>query len=239
MNKLFYGITMLLALVSCTSSTKDPVEYVKVELINPTANPLIASIYNNDGWFVKDTVPPFTSVIDSVEVGSYSIGVKGPNDSFVYFPTENPNRISDTAHFEMVPDSAGGNKKLRYKFVKRSFKQSYAGRYAFDLTLDSTNRYAVADIRFMYGVKDKKEYYKEFMKTTSDGKKFVSVVYKGNGPMVFPEHTTKTFDDFPESMRTFYNTKYLMPYIFPIPKEVEPKEVLNYLVKEYVILKEE
>lgn len=223
-------------LLSCTHDPQK--EWIHVEFINPTEDPIVATLFDDGGYSVKDTVQPFSSVIDSVQVGAFSVGMKYKNGDFDYFPRETPEKAADTLHYEFTADK-DGKKSLRYKIQNRFFQDQYAGRYAFDLSLDSTNRYAVADIRFMYGQKDKKAYYKEFMKVTNQGKNFVSAVYRGSKPMVFPKFATRTFDEIPESITTYYNYKGFVPYIYPIPQDVASKDVLTYLVKEYVLLEEE
>jgi hypothetical protein len=174
----------------------------------------------------------------------FSLGVFKTNGDFEYFPHKTKDREKDTLNYGFKINKKTQEKSFQYKFRRRNYKDMYVARYAFDLSLDSLNRYAVCDIRFMYGNNkgdgqvDKRRYYDDFLKVTKKGKNFIYSINKGNFVMLFPEKCTKTFSPIPDEMTTYYNTKYMEPYVFGIPKEIENKEILNYLVKQYVLIQE-
>jgi hypothetical protein len=243
MKKILYCIVIAITMVSCSPSattdkkeTKAPEkDWVYVEFMNPTDDSLIAIFLDTTGLALRDTVPPHTSVMDSVLEGNYTFVSIQKDGKNLYIPHETPELLADTFNFKYRVDEKNDSlfgikmRPLRYDKVHTET------RYLFDLSVDSTNRYALTDIKFRYGGKGTA--LAAFKKETNNGKNFIYSIYKGHLPMIIPYYTVKALNDIPESISTYYGVKFSLMYIYPIPKEVGPKnkDIFSYLMKTEVL----
>ena len=234
MNKLSYYVSLLsisTLLFSCdTSNSTTTEQMVKVEFLNPTADTITAKIFSHDGWIVKENVPPYSAVLVDIESGNYSISAENKAGDFDYLPKEDVNDQLDTTVYAITTDEAN-EKSVRYRFNYRLSDKNFIARYAFDLSFNKENLYATADIRWLYGNEEEKDVAADFIKSTQNGKNFVSSVQTGEKMMLFPERAAGAFDKIPDEMTVYYNTKHIFPKVFSLPDTVTREQSANYLAK--------
>lgn len=232
-------IAVLFLTTACdeAGSYREPAKTVKAEFINPTKDTLYARVFAEEGWIINTPVPPFSSVIEDVEEGLYSVAAFDTDGNMgEFFPRGmDADSLKDTLNYGITIDAEDQSKSVRYNFRERLFKNLFTGRHAFDLTFDETHVYPVADIRWMYGVEDESKMRQEFLTVTQNGKKFILSNRTGNQFMVFPEKCSGPFDPIPEEMTVYYNTKNTFPKVFMLPPGMPASESANHLVKELIL----
>ncbi|HHG85779.1 MAG TPA: hypothetical protein ENJ82_13610 [Bacteroidetes bacterium] len=231
------GILLLATGCGEMGTYKEPVKTVAVEFINPTADTLYGKVWAEEGWVNNVAVAPFSSVIEQVEEGLFSVGaVSTTGDLLRYYPSGmDAETLKDTVNFGITLDADDGGKTVRIRFRNRLFHNLYTARYAFDLSFDKSHIFAVADLQWMFGAESEKSMREEFLRVTEGGKKFILSLPHGDNAMIFPEHTTGPFDPIPEAMTVKYNIKSIMPKIYLLPDSVEASQSANYLVKKLIL----
>jgi|GEM_PF-4747242 len=232
-------IAVLFLATACDEpgSYTEPAKTVKAEFINPTNDTLYARVFDEEGWIINTPVPPRSSVIEDVEEGLYSVAAFDTDDNMgEFFPRGmDAENLTDTLNFGITIDPEDQSKSVRYNFRERLFKNLFNGRHAFDLTFDQSHVYPVADIQWMYGVEDESKMREEFLKVTQNGSKFILSNRTGNQFMVFPEKCSGPFEEIPEEMTVWYNTKSVFPKVFMLPPGVPASESANHLVQELIL----
>lgn len=240
MNRLI----LLLAVVALSvASCDEPGSYepekktVEAEFINPTADTLYARIFDEGGWIINIAVAPFSSVVEQVEEGLFTVGAMNTDGKLQqFYPSGvSAENLKDTVNFGITTDPEDGSKSVRYRFRNRNYKNMFVARHAFDLSFDPKNTYVVADLQWMYGVENEKSMREEFMRVTNQGKKFVLSTGQGDNVLIVPEKVSGPFEEIPEAITVYYNTKHVFPKFFIMPDSVEAKESANHLVRELIL----
>lgn len=235
------AMVILLLAVGCEApgsySENSETPTVPTEFINPSADTLYVRVFDEEGWIVNEAVAPFSGKIIEVEEGLYSVAAfntAGEMQDF-YPRGMKAEELKDTVNFGLTIDPEDGSKSVRYRFRNRLFRNMFEARHAFDLTFNEKNVYAVADIRWMYGVESEKSMREDFLKVTQNGKNFVLANPTGKQYMVFPSKCAGPFDPIPDEMTVYYNNKATFPKVFALPDTVERKDAANYLVQKLIL----
>ncbi len=251
MKKIISGLCVLVLLASAcgdidTSSGGGgdaEVPTVKTEFLNPSEDTLYVRVFDHGGWIFNEPVPPASSITLDVEEGLFSVAsYNTAGDMLDFYPRGmKPETLADTFHFGVSTDPEDNSQSVRVKFESPKFyniktrKYMYTGRYAFDLTFDSTRYYPVADIHWMYGVEDEAKMRQEFLKVTKNGENFILSYGRGSRFMIFPEKCAGPFDPIPDEMTVWYNNKTSFPKVFTLPEGTPISEAANYLVEELIL----